>query len=95
MKKFNCLIVLSFLFGGCVIGAESVWDKATPVVSEPLKITVYRSPSCGCCGAWLEHLKKHGFEITDIKRKDMKSVKKQYGVPTASLPAIPRSSTAM
>ncbi len=81
MKKIHCFIVLFFLVGGCAVAAESVWDKPTPAVSEPLKITVYRSPSCGCCGVWLGHLQKHGFEITDVKRNDMRAVKKEYGVP--------------
>lgn len=61
--------------------ADSVWDKPTQDVSMPLKITVYRSPSCGCCGKWLEHLKKHDFAVTDIKTRDMRSIKSQFRVP--------------
>ena len=27
-------------------------------------ITVYRTPTCGCCGKWVDHLKTAGFEPT-------------------------------
>lgn len=76
MLKFFALF-----FATQVLYAESVWDKPTAGVSETLQITVYRSPTCGCCGKWLEHLKKHGFEITDIKTRDMTERKRQLGIP--------------
>lgn len=57
------------------------WSKSIIEYTQPLEITVYRSPSCGCCGDWLAHLEQHGFEITDIKTKDMKTVKEQHQVP--------------
>ena len=45
-------------------------------------MTVYRSPSCGCCGSWVEHAKKHGFRIKDIKTNSIEAVKQKYHVPT-------------
>ncbi len=44
------------------------------------EITVYKSPTCGCCTAWVDHLKAAGFEVKAINRDDMGSIKKQYGV---------------
>ncbi len=44
-------------------------------------LTVYRSPSCGCCGTWVDHAKKYGFTIEDIKTEDMEAVKQQHNVP--------------
>ena len=58
--------------GGNALGQRSY---STPV------LTVYRSPSCGCCGAWVDHAKKHGFTIEDIKTEDMEAVKQQHNVP--------------
>jgi hypothetical protein len=26
-------------------------------------VEVWRSPSCGCCEAWVEHLEKNGFDV--------------------------------
>ena len=60
----------------------SVWDKETkPNYTGIQNITVYRSPSCGCCGVWLEHAQKHGFKVEDIKTEDMEALKQKYGVP--------------
>ena len=60
----------------------SVWDKETePNYSGITEMTVYRSPSCGCCGVWIDHAKKHGFKIEDIKTKEMEALKQKYNVP--------------
>ena len=60
---------------------ESVWDKPTPALQKPAEMTVYRSPTCGCCGKWIDHMKKHGFVIKDIKSDEMDSIKRKLGVP--------------
>lgn len=59
----------------------SVWDKSTVNYNGSKKITVYRSPSCGCCGGWISHMKKHGFEVTDIKTDDMEAIKQKNNLP--------------
>lgn len=59
----------------------SVWDKETePNYTGVKNITVYRSPSCGCCGVWLEHAQKHGFKVEDIKTEDMEALKQKHNV---------------
>ena len=59
----------------------SVWDKETqPNYTGAKNITVYRSPSCGCCGVWLEHAQKHGFKVEDIKTEDMEALKQKHNV---------------
>ena len=60
----------------------SVWDKETePNYSGTTEMTVYRSPSCGCCGVWVEHAKKHGFKIEDIKTEEMEALTSKHNVP--------------
>ncbi|MBL1210729.1 DUF411 domain-containing protein [Geminocystis sp. GBBB08] len=60
----------------------SVWDKSTVNYNGSKKITVYRSPSCGCCGQWISHLKKQGFEVTDIKTDEMEAIKRKNNLPS-------------
>jgi hypothetical protein len=48
------------------------------VAGEP--ITVYKSPTCGCCGAWVEHLKANGFEVQTHNTDRMDQVKQSLGV---------------
>ena len=59
----------------------SVWDIPTESYSGNKEITVYRSASCSCCGGWIEHLEKHGFQVTDITTEDMQTIKEQYNLP--------------
>lgn len=43
-------------------------------------MTVYKSPWCGCCGAWVEHLKAHGFSVNVVQMDDLAAVKERYGI---------------
>jgi hypothetical protein len=45
------------------------------------EITVYRSPSCGCCSGWIKHLQEHQFKVIDIKSNNMNELKQKYGIP--------------
>jgi hypothetical protein len=44
-------------------------------------ITVHRDPACGCCGAWVEHLRSAGFATTVVETRDLDAVKRRLGVP--------------
>lgn len=44
-------------------------------------ITVYKDPNCGCCTAWIEHLREAGYRVKSVDSNDMSSVKKRLGVP--------------
>lgn len=48
-----------------------------------VELTVFRSPTCGCCGAWIEHMEAAGFRINDQITADMDVIKAQYGVTDA------------
>ena len=44
------------------------------------EITVYKTPTCGCCGAWIGHLEKNGFKVNAINKSDLSSLKQQLGI---------------
>lgn len=44
-------------------------------------ITVYKDPNCGCCTAWIEHLREAGYKVKSVEPHDMSAVKKRLGVP--------------
>ena len=46
-------------------------------------ITVYKTPSCGCCVKWVEYLQKEGFEVRAVNRDDLAPIKQRSGVPPA------------
>lgn len=45
------------------------------------KIKVYRDPSCGCCGAWADHVRASGFTAEIIETDAMNQIKRKLGVP--------------
>ena len=42
---------------------------------------VFKNPSCGCCGAWVDHLKAAGFEVKVTMVDDTSVARKKYGLP--------------
>ncbi|WP_036552885.1 DUF411 domain-containing protein [Nisaea denitrificans] len=52
----------------------------TPALAaEPM--TIWRSPSCGCCDAYAEYLRAEGFEVTVIDDHDFVARSVAAGVP--------------
>src|SRR6187402_3592404 len=45
------------------------------------QLTVMKSPYCGCCAKWIEHVQQHGFTVKVVDTEDMGAVKKRLGVP--------------
>ncbi|MBA4208214.1 MAG: CopG family transcriptional regulator [Parvibaculum sp.] len=44
-------------------------------------IDVARSPNCGCCGDWIEHMRSAGFAVNDRLVEDLAPLKARLGVP--------------
>lgn len=66
-----------------VSSAEATLDENTvpEQMAEPVAITVYKSPTCGCCGDWIKHLQEQGFAVTAHNRDDMNRIKAEAGLP--------------
>ncbi len=44
-------------------------------------VLVYKTPTCGCCNGWIEHLQAAGFTVDARNVSDLMSVKRDAGVP--------------
>jgi hypothetical protein len=51
------------------------------ITAESLQVTVYKTPTCGCCRAWVDHLRDAGFHVETVDRDDLTMVKSANGVP--------------
>jgi hypothetical protein len=49
------------------------------VSAEP-EMTVYKSPTCGCCGKWITHMEENGFKVNAVDVLEMNIVKQKYGI---------------
>jgi hypothetical protein len=59
----------------------AIWGPAVYAADAPVQVTVYRSPTCGCCGKWIDHLKQNNFKVEDNVTDEMDTIKAKYGVP--------------
>src|SRR5690606_138388 len=51
--------------------------------SSPPVVEVWRSPTCGCCGAWVKHLQQGGFATRVHMVEDTAPVRRRLGIPEA------------
>lgn len=51
------------------------------VVPAGTTITVYKSPTCGCCGKWEDHMRSAGFTVKSVPTNDLDAVKKTHAIP--------------
>jgi hypothetical protein len=49
--------------------------------AEASDITVYKSPTCGCCSKWVRHLEQNGFTVKAYDVQDVNAYKERFGVP--------------
>ncbi|WP_428418598.1 DUF411 domain-containing protein [Methylibium sp.] len=45
------------------------------------QVQVFKNPSCGCCGAWVEHMKAAGFVVNVTEVDDTSVARKRHGLP--------------
>jgi hypothetical protein len=75
LKIATVFIVIGLIFFNSAIKAETIETV------KPVDIVVYRSPTCECCGKWIEHLQKNNFNVKEIVTDDVQTTKDKYGVP--------------
>ncbi len=49
------------------------------------KVTVYKTPTCGCCSGWVDHLRDNGFEVETHDLENLAGIKAQHGLTDARL----------
>ncbi len=46
-------------------------------------VVVYKTPTCGCCSKWVDHLRDAGFEVETHDLNSLSATKNSYGVQPA------------
>ena len=47
----------------------------------PVKMTVYKTPDCGCCKDWITYMQGQGFTVAAVDMNDLSEIKRSSGVP--------------
>ena len=72
MKIINLVLSLIIAITGALAGMGAAY-AATDV-------TVYKSPTCGCCEKYVDYLRENGFAVKAVNESDMDAIKKRYGM---------------
>jgi hypothetical protein len=73
-------MVLRTLFALCFALAAS--SPAFAATDDAPAMEVWKSPTCGCCGKWVEHLEANGFAVTakNTSSAMLDRIKRQAGI---------------
>jgi hypothetical protein len=61
--------------------AATAFSVMAAEILPPMKIT--KDPSCGCCGAWIDHIRAAGFPVEVVESPEVNRLKVRLGVPQA------------
>lgn len=87
-SRYAVLVLAGILIGACspeskqTQNADATRPSATtssPTQQPPM--VVYKSASCGCCKAWIAHMKQNGFSVTANDVDNMNPIKERVGIP--------------
>ena len=62
------------------VNAPAAVEKPAASVEKPTML-VYKSPTCGCCNKWIDHLRAEGFNVQSKDSSEMPAIKQRLGVP--------------
>jgi hypothetical protein len=54
---------------------------AYPTFAAGPHVTVFKNPSCGCCTAWVDHMKAAGFAVVVTEVQDTAGPRRLAGIP--------------
>ena len=76
----HALTALAFIAG---LATVTFFGMSREASAEGPAITVHKTPWCGCCTDWADHLRADGFDVTIREHEDLGNVRDRLGVPIA------------
>ena len=64
--KALVLALAGMALAACGGEAPAAERTQTVVAAADASIVVYRSPTCGCCSGWIDHMREAGFDVEDV-----------------------------
>ncbi|MEX0918899.1 MAG: DUF411 domain-containing protein [Candidatus Paceibacterota bacterium] len=86
MNNKTLFIVLFFVLAGIgVVGLTVIpsgsSDSRLTSHNNDIVATVYKSPTCGCCGVYVSYLKRKDYNVKTENIQDMVAIKQKLGIP--------------
>jgi|SRR5688500_896056 len=78
MRKQSVVVVVAAM---ALATAAYVSAQQKPVSSRT-SIVVYKTPTCGCCSMWVEHMRQNGFqpEVHDVSANEVRAISQKAGL---------------
>jgi hypothetical protein len=70
------------LVAGVAVGVVSSQGSSKASAAKP-SVAVFKSPTCGCCAKWNEHMTAAGYTVNSSDRTDMTAIKDEHKIPSA------------
>lgn len=71
------------LLGSAVLSLSLVLPGAACAGQGPAALVeVYKTPTCGCCSLWVDHMRAAGFTVRTTDLRDLSAVKAKHHVPS-------------
>ncbi|MEZ4416627.1 MAG: DUF411 domain-containing protein [Gemmatimonadota bacterium] len=84
MRIATITLITVVLGGGAVAASRLFADSSSApdpaIVAAAGPVMVYKTPTCGCCSAWVDHLREAGFEVEIRDMNDLSGIKADLGV---------------
>jgi hypothetical protein len=64
-----------------VVAAGLAWLGVPPTVAGSPEVVVYKTPTCGCCGKWVQHMRASGFDVEAVDVANTQPARERLGVP--------------
>src|SRR5687768_16128645 len=68
------------LIAGVSVAVVSTQSGKSAATGKP-SVAVFKSPTCGCCAKWNEHMTAAGHAVNSTDRTDMTAIKDEHRVP--------------
>lgn len=81
MRRIGLLGLLGLLVGALLVACATPADQWGADAQTTRTMVVYKSPTCGCCGDWVEHVQANGFTVKVEEVQDLAAIKARYQVP--------------
>jgi len=78
--KFITTLILASLPAFTFANETVKTETNTPQV-ESVQLDIYKSPTCGCCGKWINHMKDEKFLTKAHNTNSLSQLKDEKGVP--------------
>jgi hypothetical protein len=87
MNRVQAVVLAAAVIAGNVVayGQTKAQPAVKPAPPKPAtqalpQLVVFKTPTCGCCANWVQHMEKNGFTAKVTNMPDLSAVKEQNGV---------------